>query len=87
MLRLILLAWFTPPTNHQQHRDLVDLLVTETHERVNNVAKPTVLEVDHWELIGGQVVASCDAYSSAFIGSYDVLFFRHIVTDESTEVF
>jgi len=53
MLRLILLAWFTPPADHQQHRDLVDLLVTKTHERVDNVAKPTVLEVDHWELIGG----------------------------------
>ena len=86
VLGFVLSAWFSPPSDQQQHGDRVHLGVDERQQGVDGVAQPAVLHVDARQLARPQVVPGGQGNGRTLVGGDDVLIFGRSVGDVVAKV-
>ena len=73
MLRLVMDAGLSPPSDDEQHRDAIDILVGQGRQGIDDVTLAGVLHIDAADPAGGKVVAGSQSDGPAFIGRDDVV--------------
>ena len=56
MLRLILDAWLSTPSDNKDNRDGIHLVVQQACDRVDDIAFPAVLHIDHGHFSSSEVI-------------------------------
>ena len=72
MLRLVVNAWFTAPTDEQEKGSTVDISIDDRQQRVDDVSQSRVLQIHQRNLARGQMVADAEGDRCSFISGDDV---------------